>query len=120
VDARTRNLFVVALVALIALVGGAALLLGDGGGQAPSAPPGIGSIEGVVVGVRAEGLDDVRGFTLRTADGTTVDFTLGALENAVQFPPGHLVEHQSTAQAVRVWFRTEGGAKVAIRLEDAS
>ena len=34
--------------------------------------------------------------------------------------PGHLVEHSATAQPVRVWFRTEGGVDLAIRLEDAS
>jgi hypothetical protein len=78
------------------------------------------SVNGVVVGVDSEGLDRVRGFTVRTQDGTTVEFTVGDLENGAAFPPGHLVEHQATAQAVRVWFVMEGEAKVAIRIEDAS
>ena len=45
---------------------------------------------------------------------------LGDLENGTEFPPGHLVEHQATAQPVRVWYRTENGARVAVRLEDAT
>jgi len=75
---------------------------------------------GVIVGVQAQGLDKVQGFTLRTTAGSSVEFAIGDLENGAQFPPGHLVEHQSTAQPVRVWFRTEEGVKVAIRLEDAT
>ena len=60
---------------------------------------------GVIVGVDSEGLDQVRGFSLRTDDGVTLAFTIGALENGAAFPPGHLVEHQATAQPVRVWYR---------------
>jgi hypothetical protein len=41
------------------------------------------------------------------------------LENGAQFAPGHLVEHQASGQPVRVWYQTDGGANVAIRLEDA-
>ena len=74
---------------------------------------------GVIVGVQATSLTDVQGFTLRTTDGDSVQFAIGDLENGSQFPPGHLVEHQSTAQPIRVWYRTEDGVKVAIRLEDA-
>ncbi|MDO8484431.1 MAG: hypothetical protein Q7S35_05750 [Candidatus Limnocylindrales bacterium] len=117
-DRRTRNLFALVLVVVIAVTGGAAVLLsgsgvGDAGGSA-NAP----SLVGVIVGVRSEGLDKVRGFSLRTQDGATVPFSIGNLENGVAFPPGHLVEHQATAQPVRVWYRTEGETKVAIRLED--
>ena len=85
----------------------------------PTPPPDAEQLVGVIVGVDAASLTDVRGFTLRTRDGATVPFRLGALENGSQFPPGHLVEHQATAQPVRVWYLTDGGAKVAIRLEDA-
>lgn len=77
------------------------------------------SVIGVIVGVESEGLDRVRGFSVRTQDGSTVAFSLGTLENGVAFPPGHLVEHQATAQLVRIWYVTEGDAKVAIRIEDA-
>ena len=75
---------------------------------------------GVIVGVDSEGLDKVKGFELRTTDQGTLAFTLGNLDNGAEFPPGHLVEHQSTAQPVRVWYRTEDGVRVAVRLEDAT
>lgn len=118
-DRRTRNLFVLVLVAVIAATGGAAILLsgtGVGGSAGSASSP---SVVGVIVGVQSEGLDKVRGFSLRTRDGATFEFTIGGLENGVAFPPGHLVEHQATAQPVQIWYRTEGETKVAIRLEDA-
>lgn len=115
-DRQTRNLFALALVLVIAVTGGAAILLGGSGGGSTSEAS---TLDGVIVGVDAAGLDQVRGFSLRTTDGTIVEFTLGPLENPTAFPPGHLVEHQATAQVVRVWYRTEGAERVAIRLEDA-
>jgi hypothetical protein len=74
---------------------------------------------GVVIAVDAISLGDVRGFTLRTTDGRSVDFTLGALENAAEFPPGHLAEHQATATPIVVTYRDEGGGRVAVRIVDA-
>lgn len=74
---------------------------------------------GIVVNVDAVSLTDVRGFTLRTPDGRTVVFRIGALENGAEFPPGHLGEHVATATPIRVTFRDEGGGLVAVRLEDA-
>ncbi|HXG39926.1 MAG TPA: hypothetical protein VNJ28_03195, partial [Candidatus Limnocylindrales bacterium] len=65
------------------------------------------------------GLADVRGFTLRLADGRTLDFVLGPLENATEFPPAHLHEHVGGVP-VRVFFRADDGALVAYRLEDAA
>ena len=118
-DRRTRNLFAFALVFVIAATGGAAVLLGGAGGNPDGGSANTPSVSGVIVGVDSEGLDKVRGFSVRTADGTTVAFIIGRLENGVTFPPGHLVEHQATAQPVRVWYRTEGETRVAIRLEDA-
>jgi hypothetical protein len=114
-DRRTRNLFALALVALIAVTGGAAILFGVGGfgGSADQ------SVVGVIVGVDSEGLDRVRGFSLRTEDARTLAFAIGDLENGTTFPPGHLVEHQATAQRVRVWYVVDGGANVAVRLEDS-
>lgn len=116
-DRRTRNLFAILLVAVIAATGGAAILLSGTG-------PGEGSanrqlLTGVIVGVDSAGLDRVRGFTLRTETGATVAFSIGNLENGAAFPPGHLVEHQATAQPILVWYQTEGDLRVAIRLEDA-
>jgi hypothetical protein len=74
---------------------------------------------GVVVDVDAAGLTDVRGFTLRTADGVETGFRIGRLENGADFPPGHLVEHVATSEPVKVFYRDEGGQRVAFRLEDA-
>ena len=119
-DPRSRILFALAFIAVVVLAGAAALLLGDSVAPDPDAPPNAASVVGVIVGVEAQGLTDVRGFTLRTSDGSSVEFTLGDLENGTEFPPGHLVEHQATAEQVRVWYRDEGDRKVAIRLEDAT
>jgi len=119
VDRRSRNLFLVALVVVIGLTGAAVFLLGGSGTAGPSGPPGAQAAVGVIVGVDSEGLDKVTGFDLRTTDQGTLDFVLGTLDNGAVFPPGHLVEHQATGQAVRVWYRTEDGVRVAVRLEDA-
>jgi hypothetical protein len=76
-------------------------------------------VAGIVVAVDSVGLDQVRGFTLRTNDGETIEFALGTLENATDFPPGHLKEHQATSSPVLVFFRPENGALVVYRIEDA-
>jgi hypothetical protein len=119
VDHGTRNLFVLALVAVIALTAAGAFLLGGSSAIDPDAPADATSVDGVIVAVRSEGLDQVNGFDLRTTNQGTLAFTLGDLENAVEFPPGHLVEHQATGTPVRVWYRSEAGDRVAVRLEDA-
>jgi hypothetical protein len=74
---------------------------------------------GVVIAVEAVSLTDVRAFTIRTADGRTIVFRVGVLENGAEFPPGHLGEHQATAAPIRVTYRDDGGEHVAIRLEDS-
>jgi hypothetical protein len=119
VDRRTRNLFIVVLAVVIATAGGAALLLSDTSMLDPDGPPDTTAVEGVVVAVDSAGLADVRGFTLRRPGGELLEFRLGELENGDQFPPGHLAEHQATAQPVRVWYRLEGDERYAVRLEDA-
>ena len=118
-DRRTRNLFALALVLVIAAAGGVAILLSGSGADLTRGSADAPSVVGVIVGVESAGLDKVRGFSIRTSDGSTVAFAIGTLENASAFPPGHLVEHQATAQLVRVWYRTDGQTRVAIRLEDA-
>ncbi len=97
----------------------AALLLSGTGRVDPNVPPGTTDVTGVVVAVDSAGLGDVAGFTLRRPGGELVEFSLRDLENGTQFPPGHLAEHQATAEPVRVWYRTEGPDRLAIRLEDA-
>lgn len=76
-------------------------------------------VAGIVVGVDSAGLGQVRGFTLRTNDGETIAFTLGTLENATDFPPGHLKEHQATASPVLVFFNAVNNQLVVYRIEDA-
>jgi hypothetical protein len=118
VDRRTRNLFVLVLVLVVGITAAAALILGGTGGDPE--PSGSGSfMDGVVVGVDARGLGDVRSFQLRRVDGAVVVFQLDRLANGDQFPPGHLAEHQATAQPVRVWYVTDGDQRFAVRLEDA-
>ena len=119
-DRRTRVLFLLVLAGLIVLTGTAVILSSGTTVREPGGPPGAQSMVGVVVGVDSAGLAHVRGFTLRSDTGETVTFIIGDLENGAQFPPGHLVEHQSTAQRIRVWYRTEGATKVAVRLEDGT
>ena len=84
------------------------------GGVIPESP-----IVGVVIDVDSEGLAAVHGFTLRTAAGLRFEFEIGELENATEFPPGHLHEHVATSSPVRVFFRVDGVRLVAYRIEDA-
>jgi hypothetical protein len=99
---------VVALVVLLAIV--AVTMLGGPGRQVET---------GIVVEVQATSLSDVEGFSIRTADGRTVDFRMGNIENASQFAPGHLAEHKVSLVPVRVTYVQEPGGPVAVRLEDA-
>ena len=104
---------------IVAITGAAALVLGGGAPRASEAPAGTTPVVGVVVAVDSRGLTDVRSFTLRTTDGgRLMVFWLSALENAVEFPPGHLAEHQLTGSPVRVWYRPGDDPLLAIRLED--
>ncbi len=117
-DGSTRNLFALVLVIVIAATGGAALILSGGTVRDPGSPPGTTVVDGVIVGVKAESLGDVRSFTLRTSSGEVLEFGLASLENGDEFPPGHLAEHQVTAEMVRVWYRDDDGTMLAIRVED--
>lgn len=128
-DRGTRNLFALGLVLVIAITGGAALVLGSGSGPNPTAPAPTGaagsdvpaatfSAQGVIVAIDSAGLNDVEGFTLREDGGGLLDFTL-ALDDPTRFPPGHLAEHQATADPVVVWYRIADGASLAVRVDDA-
>lgn len=89
-------------------------------GPTPAATPDVQSpVDGIVIAVDAASLTDVRGFTLRTPSGFSFEFKLGPLENATEFSPGHLKEHQASSEPIRVWFRMEGAERVAYRIEDA-
>jgi hypothetical protein len=104
----------VALVAAVIAVAVAAALV------AGTARPADRATEtGVVIDVRATSLTEVQAFTIRTADGRTVTFRVGELENATAFPPGHLNEHRATAQPVVVTYLDEADGPRAIRIDDA-
>jgi hypothetical protein len=118
-DPRTRNYFVLVIVLVVGLTAAAAVVLGGAGRGDPNTPPNAEQVTGVIVNVESEGLTDVRGFTIRTDGNVDMAFVLDRLENGVDFPPGHLVEHQAASSPIRVWYRTEGGVNYAIRLEDA-
>jgi hypothetical protein len=104
-----------ALIALAALGAIAVVLFGsgrsDGGDRLVET--------GVVVDVDAESLTEVLGFTLRTSDGRTIEFVVGPLENAAEFPPSHLSVHLASGEPVRVTWKQGGPDRVAYRLEDA-
>ncbi len=112
-------MFAVVLVIVIAVTGGAAILLSNTSVLDPDGPPDNQLVEGVIVAIDGSGLADVRGFTLRRPGGEMVEFRLGELENGDEFPPGHLAEHQATAEPVVVYYRVEGDERFAVRLEDA-
>lgn len=118
-DRQTRRLFAVVLVALVLVVGGAAVVLSETTTPGAEPPDGTVPVEGVIVGVDSAGLGDVRSFDVRLADGSVRRFGLAELENGDVFPPGHLAEHQVTAEPVRVWYRPGPEGDLAIRLEDA-
>ena len=108
---RTAVVGVGLIIALVAVVAILVTLL--------QRPP-LQTEAGVVIAVDAASLTDVRGFTIRTADGRTVVFRLGELENGTEFPPGHLGEHVATAVPVLVTYRDENGERVVVRLDDAA
>jgi hypothetical protein len=119
VDARTRRLFAILLVAIVVITAIAAILFSETGIVDPDRPAGTTEMTGVVVAVDGQGLSDVRGFTLRQTGGELVEFSLRALQNGIEFAPNHLAVHQATAEPVRVWWRMDGAERLAIHLEDA-
>jgi hypothetical protein len=100
----------VLLVAGVALAGMAAAIV---------AAPQTSTATGVVVAVDSRSLNDVTAFTIRTAEGRTIEFAVGALQNGAEFPPGHLVEHIASGVPVLVTYREEGGGRSAVRIVDA-
>jgi hypothetical protein len=118
-DRRTRNLFLLVLVGFVAIAGSAAFLLGSSEIRDAAVPSGAATVVGVITHLDQQSLDSVSGLTLRTTDGQTIDFAVGPLENAVEFPPGHLATHQATGQPVRIWYRMQGSERVAYRIADA-
>ena len=109
---RSRRLVVLGAVAFaaVAIAIGAATITGGPSRQVDT---------GIVVAVQATSLSAVQGFSIRTSDGQTVEFRIGALENASAFAPGHLAEHKVSLVPVRVTWVERDGSRVAVRIEDA-
>ena len=89
--------------------------------EAPSfeVPPPRSPVAGVITSIDSQGVDKVKGFTLRTRSGVDLTFLIGQLDNGVEFPPGHLAEHQASLEPVLVYFKVEDGKLVVYHLEDA-
>lgn len=121
-DRSTRNLFAVLLVGIIVLTGGAALILGASPPAAadPSTPPSAKSVIGVIVDVQTESLTKARSIQIRTPAGEVVAFDLTRLESGAQVPPGHLTEHQVTAESVKVSYEEQDGTRFALRVDDVA
>ena len=124
-DRATRNIFLWVLAALI-VVTGTIVVISNTASSSPSPtasltplPSDTPQAVGIIVAIDASSLTDVRSFTLRTTDGQRLVFGLAELQNGTQFPPGHLAEHQATAQRVQVFYRDANGTLQALRLEDA-
>jgi hypothetical protein len=106
---RLPLLIGVAIVLAVAAIA-ASTVLGGPGRQVDT---------GIVVAIQATSLTDVQGFSIRTADGRTVDFRITTLENGASFAPGHLAVHRVSLAPVRVTFVQDGGTNRAVRIEDA-
>ncbi|HWH24884.1 MAG TPA: hypothetical protein VNW68_08345 [Candidatus Limnocylindria bacterium] len=81
------------------------------------------SATGIVVAVEGEGAANVSGFTLRTADGQTIDFVLDRLDLSRGGKPApHLREHLVDGAPITVEYRVlrslEGN--LALRYTDAA
>ncbi len=75
---------------------------------------------GFVMDVKSTSITQVDEFTLRTPEGESLVFRVGALElDGGAFPAGHLREHMATAQPVAVAFTIVDGERTATRLVDA-
>jgi hypothetical protein len=112
-----RRAVAITLATLLALV----LAACSGSGATPSPASSAGSrAEGLVVDVVSSGPVAVSRFTVRTVDGTEMEFDVGTLDvSAGGFPAEHLGEHRLAAEPVVVLYRDEGGRHVAFKLEDA-
>ncbi len=78
------------------------------------------TVEGLVLEVTGDSPVNIQGFTLRTAQGEQLRFSVGEVDfGHGGFPATHLREHQALAEPIRVTYRVEGELTVVVRLEDA-
>lgn len=75
---------------------------------------------GVILDVESSSLTELDSFTLRSNDGETLVFVSDPdvlLDPQEGILPGHLLGHMQAAEQVTVYYREEGGALFAVRLE---
>ncbi len=75
-------------------------------------------VQGVIVEVEGDGLEEVDAFTLKSGDETYR--LLISDEVDYGFPLGHLRAHQRGAEPVTVRIRQEGDDLYAVSIEDAA
>jgi hypothetical protein len=109
------TLIIIAILGIIAAIG----LGGNFSPKASDPPLPASPIDGVVVSVDALTLTEVLSFQIRTVSGTVFELAVGTLENATEFSPSHLAEHQATSVPIRAYYRLENDIPVVYRLEDA-
>lgn len=108
---------------VIALLCGLSFLGVACGGDDDPAPPAAqaedapSEVTGVLLDVEAEGVDDVTSFTLKDGDETYEIFIAEDVEYG--FPLGHLSEHLSTGDPVKVPLEERDGKLYALSIDDA-
>jgi hypothetical protein len=90
-------------------------------GCAPSPASSPLAATGVVITADGPNAAEVNRFTLRTADGRALDFTVGRLDLANGgLPSAHLREHMVSGEPITVFYNVQDGANVANRYTDAA
>ena len=91
----------------------AVLVVGCGDGEK--------TITGVILDVESSSLTELDSFTVRSNDGEVLVFLVdpdAPLDPQGGLLPGHLLGHMQAAEQVTVYYRTDGGVLLAVRLED--
>ena len=96
-------------LALVALVGGAALL---------GCEPTLQQETGVVIDLDSPVLGRVDSFELLTQDGERITFDTSQLEFRAEFPAPHLAEHRVIGDRIIVTFRADGDRLLVTQLDD--
>jgi len=96
-------------LALVALVGGAALL---------GCEPTLQQETGVVIDLDSPVLGRVDSFELLTQDGERITFDTSQLEFRAEFPAPHLAEHRVIGDRIIVTYRTDGDRLLVTQLDD--
>jgi hypothetical protein len=104
-------------------IAGTTLAVAACNGQAPTGATGTAAITatGVVILVDGTSDTDVSGFTLRTAAGEILKFSVGRLDlSNGGLPAPHLRAHLLGGEPITVEYRVDGRLNVALRYGDAS